>query len=67
MHQILIIFSKLSVLCIVYHNSQLIARYVMPLEGKMGSLVFSESVIEKIARRVEGWHRGCLSRGGKLF
>ena len=38
----------------------------LPLGGNPSSLSFWDPVIERIAKRVEGWHKGCLSRGGRL-
>ena len=38
----------------------------LPLGGNPSSLSFWNPVIERVAKRVEGWHKGCLSRGGRL-
>ena len=38
----------------------------LPLGGNPSSLSFWNLVIERVAKRVEGWHKGCLSRRGRL-
>ena len=38
----------------------------LPLGGNPNSEEFWNPVIEKISKRVEGWYKGCLSRGGRL-
>ena len=38
----------------------------LPLGRNPSSLSFWDPVIERVTKRVEGWHKGCLSRGGRL-
>ncbi|KAM7485873.1 hypothetical protein LguiA_001882 [Lonicera macranthoides] len=38
----------------------------MPLGGNPNSLAFWDPVIERVSRKLEGWHKGGLSRGGRL-
>ena len=39
---------------------------VLPLGGNLLSLEFWRPVIEKVARRLDGWKKGFLSRGGRV-
>ncbi|KAM7474964.1 hypothetical protein LguiB_022207 [Lonicera macranthoides] len=39
----------------------------LPLGGNPNSMAFWEPVIERVSKRIEGWHKSCLSRGGKLI
>ncbi|KAM7490623.1 hypothetical protein LguiA_033544 [Lonicera macranthoides] len=38
----------------------------LPLGGNPNSIEFWNPVIERVSKRVDGWHKGCLSKGGRL-
>ena len=38
----------------------------LPLGGNLKSKVFWDSVVEKVARRLDGWKTPCLSLGGRI-
>ncbi|KAM7511057.1 hypothetical protein LguiB_009932 [Lonicera macranthoides] len=38
----------------------------LPLGGNPGSVSFWDLVIERVAKRLEWWHKGCLSTRGRL-
>lgn len=42
-------------------------KYIgLPLGGNLGSSVFWTPVVEKIMKRLDGWYKGLLSKGGRL-
>ena len=47
-------------------GSRPLSHLGLPLGGNPSSLSFWNPIIERVAKRVEGWHKGCLSRGARL-